>query len=97
MPNNEGASVIDIYTPTGAANAGVDVVFDFTVNDVPQKVGFSAIAGNVANGAGRAKILKPINIPASFPFQPTAFNTSAMPASPAVQTFVCRVLITPTK
>jgi hypothetical protein len=99
MPNNEAGSVVDIYTPSGViayAAAGADVVFDFTVNDIPQKVGFSAVAGNVANGAGRAKILKPINIPASFPFQPTAYTTVACTTA-ATQTFVCRVLITPTK
>jgi hypothetical protein len=97
MPNNEAASIVDIYTPSGSTQTGgVDVVFDFTVNDIPQKVAFSAIAGNVANGAGRAKILKPINIPASFPFQPTAFVTAAATVT-ATQTFVCRALITPTK
>jgi hypothetical protein len=97
MPNNEAASIVDIYSPSGSSQTSpVDVVFDLTVNDIPQKIAFSAIAGNVANGAGRAKILKPVNIPASFPFQPTAFVT-AVATTTATQTFVLRALLTPTK
>jgi len=98
MPNNESASIVDIYTPSGTIVAGTDFVFDINVNDIPQKISFSAIAGNVANGAGRAKILKPVNIPASFPFQPVVYTAlSTFTGASQVQTFVLRALLTPTK
>ncbi len=98
MPITQSASIVDIYTPSGTVVAGTDFVFDITVNDIPQKIGFSAIAGNVANGAGRAKLLKPFTIPPGHPYQPTAYTALAtFTGASQVQNFIVRVLVTPTK